>query len=251
MNRAKQKSEVSGKEFLRKALSAEQEVLRVQLELSSASITHSGVMGEVDERSFVSFMRKSLPRRYAVESGIVIDSNGCTSDQIDIVVFDNQYTPTLLDQHDHRYIPVEAVYSVFEVKPTINKAYLEYSGQKARSVRVLERTSVAITHAGGTYPPKELSPIVSGIIAADIDWRDGFRSQSFVDNLKAQQGDFALDCGLALAGGSFDKFDTDLSLGPVENSLAFFLFRLLKKLQTLGTVPAIDWNKYADVLTKL
>ena len=54
-------------------------------------------------------LRKYLPNRYAVAQGIVVDSNGATSDQIDIIIFDPQYTPTLLDQQSHRFVPAEAV----------------------------------------------------------------------------------------------------------------------------------------------
>lgn len=95
-----------------------------------------------------------LPKRYAVDSAIVIDSNGRTSDQLDVVIYDPQYTPTLLDQYDHKYVPAEAVYAVMEVKPTVNKGYLDYAGKKAASVRRLKRTSIPIPHAGGTYRPQ-------------------------------------------------------------------------------------------------
>ena len=237
------------KEFLRSAFSAEQETLSKQLKLSSQSITHYGVMGEVNEQHFIHVLRKYLPNRYAVDHGIVIDSNGATSDQIDIVIFDLQYTPTLLDQIYHRYIPAEAVYCVLEVKPTINKAYLEYAGKKAESVRRLERTSIPIIHSDGERPAKPLFPIISGIVAAEIEWADGMRGQPFLTNLTALVGNEALDCGLALSDSCFDTFEKDLKLGPANNSLVYFIFRLLQKLQSLGTVPAINWDRYAAVLS--
>jgi hypothetical protein len=141
MNKAKAKAKIDGKAFLKSAFAAEQEVLAVQLKLSSNTITHDGVMGEVNEQHFIHTLRKYLPKRYAADHGIVIDSNGATSDQIDIVIYDNLYTPTLLDQHGHQFIPSESVFCVLEVKPTINKKYLEYAGKKAWSVRNLERTT--------------------------------------------------------------------------------------------------------------
>lgn len=249
MNKAKDKSNNDGKAFLRSAFAAEQEVLNVQLKLSSASITHDGVMGDVNEQHFIAVLRKYLPNRYAIDSAIVIDSNGRSSDQIDIVVYDPQYTPTLLDQHDHRFIPAEAVYAVFEVKPTINKEYLVYAAQKAESVRVLERTSVAITHVAGKPVVKELFPIVSGIIATDVEWTEGFNSQAFIENHNSLIEDKILDCGLVLSGGCFDVFEGNMKIGPMNNSLSYFIFRLLQKLNGLGTVPAVDWNKYALVMS--
>ncbi len=249
MNKAKVAANIDGKSFLRNALAAEQQVLAVQLELSAKSITHDGVMGEVNEQHFIRFLRKYLPMRYEIDRGIVIDSNGATSDQIDIVIFDHQYTPTLLDQHAHRFIPAEAVYCVLEVKPTVNKNYLEYAGGKAHSVRALERTSVAIPHAGGEFPPKPLFPIIAGIVATHVEWNDGLTSQAFSENISTLTDTRALDCGLALSDRAFDMFDGSLHLSNPDGALVFFLFRLLGRLQSLGTVPAIDWNKYATVLS--
>jgi hypothetical protein len=61
-------------------------------------------------------------------------------------------------------------------------------------------------------------------------------------------GQKTIDYGLAVSGDSFDIYDGKPIIGPPNNALSFFIFRLLQKLQSLGTVPAIDWNKYATVL---
>lgn len=248
MSKPKAAAKRDGKTFLQSAFSAEQEVLALQLKLSSSSITHDGVMGEVNEQHFIHALRKYLPNRYAIEHGIVIDSTGATSDQIDIIIFDQQYTPTLLDQKAHRYVPAEAVYCVLEVKPRLNKTYLNYAADKAESVRKLKRTSIPIVHAGGSHPAKALFPIVAGIIATDIDWAGGISGKSFQAVFSSLRGDRELNCGLALSDRSFDVFDGKLVLSPKKNSLAFFIFRLLQKLQSLGTVPAIDWRRYADII---
>jgi hypothetical protein len=249
MNTAKQISNTNGTEFLKSAFIAEQKVLATQLQFSRSSITHNGTMGDVNEQHFIDFLRKYLPLRYGVDTGIVIDSTGATSDQIDIVIFDRQYTPTLLDQKSHRFIPAEAVYAVFEVKPKINKEYLEYAAQKAASVRKLKRTSIPIPHAGGEHPAKELFSIVAGVIAIEVDWKGGLKSKSFKPCLSLDES-LILNCGLALSDKSFDQFDGLLKLSESEGSLGFFLFRLLQKLQSLGTVPAVDWNSYANIFKK-
>lgn len=249
MNKAKETSKVDGKRFLREALAAEQAVLLLKLELSGKSITHNGVMGEVNELHFIDVLRKYLPNRYAVAQGIVVDCNGATSDQIDIVIFDLQYTPTLLDQQSHRFIPAEAVYCVLEAKPTLSKQYLQYAGEKAASVRRLERTSVPIRHAGGEYPPKPLFPIVAGIVAANAEWAEGCASPAFAEVLATLTGDQVLDCGLALSDRAFDTYSGSLNLSKPHGALAVFLFALLQRLQSLGTVPAVDWNRYGSVFS--
>ena len=116
-----------GKLFLQSAFSTEQKILETLLR-SSERIKHQGDKGEVNETYFIDFLRSYLPNRYTVEKATVMDCRGQTSDSIDIVVFDRQFTPTLLDSNRHRYIPAESVYAVFECKPKIDKSYLEYAG---------------------------------------------------------------------------------------------------------------------------
>lgn len=235
--------------FLRAAFATEQECLIPKLK-SSSRITHAGDRGEVNEQHFIDFLRKYLPNRYTVEKAIVIDSTGAVSDSIDIVVFDRQYTPTLLDNDKHRYVPAEAVYAVFECKPTINKQMLEYAADKAASVRKLHRTSVAIHTANGTLPAKKHFEIIAGILAINVEWADGL-GKSFKEVHASLTGSRAIDCGFAATGASFDVYDGagNYRFGPAENALAYFAFRLLYGLQPKATVPAVDWMAYANRLS--
>jgi hypothetical protein len=127
---------------------------------------------------------------------------------------------------------------------------LEYAGEKAESVRRLKRTTVPIVHAGGEYPPKTPFSIVSGIVASGIDWAEGFSGEAFRLAHASLADVRKLDCGLAVSGSVFDTYNGILEVGPSSQALAYFLFRLLQKLQSLGTVPAIDWNAYAAALGK-
>jgi hypothetical protein len=236
--------------FLQRAFSTEQESLLSNLR-SSARIVHAGDRGEVNERHFIELLRHYLPNRYTVEKASVLDCNGEVSDSIDVVVFDRQYTPTLLDSDKHRYVPAEAVYAIFECKPTINKKYLEYAAEKAASVRKLKRTTVEICHAGGVYPPKPLIEIIAGILSIEVEWKDSF-GEKFRSIHRSLQDDKAINCGFAAIGASFDVFSNgdDYTYGPSNNALAFFVFRFLWKLQSVGTVPAVDWITYANRLSQ-
>lgn len=239
-------TEIPPTAWLRNAFVGVQSELEIKLKLASDSIAHPGTQGSVTEDHWIETLRSYLPGRYQVATGIVIDSFGARSDQIDVVVFDRHFTPTLLDQRNHRYIPAEAVYAVFESKPQIDKAHLEYAGKKAESVRRLHRTSVAITHAGGRHDPRPPIPIVAGILAQRADWTDGL-GPTFGRNLP-KDGPASLDCGCALEHGAFDTFDGALRTFGREGGLVTFLFRLLARLQSVGTVPAIDWSAYARIL---
>ncbi len=235
--------------FLKESFATEQICLDANLR-SSNRITHAGDKGEVNEEYFIEFLRHYLPNRYTVEKAIVVDCLGNVSDSIDVVVFDRQYTPTLMDNDKHRYVPAESVYAVFECKPTIDKGYLEYAGDKAASVRRLHRTSVSIVAANGVYPPKKPHHILAGILAIDVDWKNGL-GKDFEKNHRMLSGNAVLDCGYASSGACFDTFNEDgeYTFGPKDNALAFFAFRLLGRLQSIATVPAVDWTSYADALT--
>ena len=52
-------------------------------------IKHPGTKGDATENNWLSWMRRFLPKRYAVDKAFVIDSDGNLSDQIDIVIYDN------------------------------------------------------------------------------------------------------------------------------------------------------------------
>jgi len=232
--------------WMRKSFSMVQSKLRVELGLGSQSISHAGTMGSVNEGNWIAVLRAYLPNRYEVDQAIVIDSRGNKSDQMDVVIFDRHFTPVLLDQANHRLVPAEAVYAVFECKPTFDKGLIEYAQDKARSVRELHRTSVGIAHAGGTYAPKVPFRIAAGLLAPEASWVDGL-GKSFTGNLSTDL-DQRLDCGCALDHGAFDWFDGSLKIVPAECGLIHFLFRLLSHLQGLGSVPAIDWGEYARIV---
>jgi hypothetical protein len=221
--------------------------LEHDLRRASQGIVHPGTKGEIHEDSWIAVLRNYLPNRYAVGKGIVIDSKGGVSDQIDVVIYDPQYTPLLYVQQHHKFIPIEAVYAVFECKPEINKGHLEYAGDKVASVRQLHRTSIEIVHAGGTYPKKPIFDIIGGILAASTGWQGGLKSDCFTSGLPTKHQNM-LDCGCALSGGAFNFYRGANAVVMGNTNLMYFLFNLLSALQTLATVPAIDWQAYAAIL---
>ena len=235
--------------FLQDAFASEQRCLHENL-LSCKRIKHAGDRGEVNEAYFIDSLRHYLPNRYTIEKAMEVDSTGEVSDSIDVVIFDRQYTPTLLDSEKHRYVPAESVYAVFECKPTIDKGYLDYAANKAASVRKLHRTTVPIVAVDKTHRAKHLHHIVAGILAIDVDWADGL-GKAFSANHKELAKDRALDCGFAASGACFDVFSENgaLTFGPPENAWAYFAFRLLSRLQTIGTAPAVDWLAYAKTIS--
>ena len=227
-----------------------QEEMRAKLELGRAMIPHNGEMGAAAEDSWREWLRKYLPKRYKVDKAFVVDSNGNCSDQIDIVIYDSQYSYFLFNHEQVLYIPAESVYAVIECKQTLNKQNLHYAGEKAASVRALYRTSNNIPFATGVYNPKPLHTILAGIIVIESEWKDPL-GDTFKSNMKLLSEDCRLDFGCAIKQGSFwAEWDPSLSIkkSAKDEALLFFFLQLLMKLQMIGTVPAIDIGKYAKVL---
>lgn len=220
------------------------------LELGRGAITHPGEMGEAAEESWRNWLRKYLPKRYCVDKAFVIDSEGNMSDQIDIVIYDGQYSYFVFKHEQVIYVPAESVYAVIEVKQNLNKAHIDYAGDKAASVRKLKRTSVEIPFVGGIYRPKPLHKIIAGIIAIESDWKDPL-GESLKKNLRGRDEDHSIEFGCAIKHGSFWTFNYPrfhIKRSAPDESLLFFFLQLLKSLQAIGTVPAIDINEYSKAL---
>lgn len=232
-----------------------QEQMTVQLRANKKNVQHPGTKGEVTELCWLDMLQGYLPKRYQAEKAFVLDSRGQISEQIDIVIFDRQYSPFLFRQEGVIYIPAESVYAVIEVKQTCNKGNVEYAGKKAASVRRLHRTHAPIHHAGGVIKEtKEPFKIGAGLVTLDSGWSPPF-GDSFEAVLKKQPLEKAVDFGCVLGCGAFSVMPSDTGecyVGESSNdiSLISFFLDLLSRLQRLGTVPAIDIDEYAKSLVQ-
>lgn len=222
-----------------------QKQLEAKLKISREGVQHPGAKGQASEFNWVAMLSDYLPSRYQVSSAFVLDCEGTLSEQIDIVIHDRQYSTLLFNEAGVRYIPAESVYAVLEVKQQVDKGLFEYASGKAASVRKLKRTSTVIPHAGGVYKPRELFPILAGIVCLGSGWKmDGAAIKKAVASSKPDE---RLDLGCALEAGAFEaRYGEEIALdvSSPESALIFFYTRLLQRLQALGTVPAIDLGRY-------
>lgn len=226
-----------------------QEEMCAILNTNRKTVLHSSTKGDASELCWVEMLNNYLPKRYEARKAFVIDSKGNKSQQMDIVIFDRQYSPFLFNHLGVYYVPAESVYAVFESKQDLSKYNIEYAGIKAESVRKLYRTSAAIPHAGGTFPPQKPKPIISGILTLDSEWKPAI-GDSFKKAVKNLDYEQRLDLGCCLQGGAFEcvykeKQFSNLDTKEQKNALIFFFLRLLEKLQSLATVSAIEISEYA------
>lgn len=237
---------------LRELLMQKQAMLASQLDVADV-FSHPDSKGDVGELNWHAVLDRRhdgkgfLPGRYAVSSAFVIDADGATSDQIDLVIHDAHFCPLLFEHADNRYIPAESVYAVFEVKPELTRDYILYAAEKAASVRTLRRTSVPIVHAGGEFAPREPFEILAGILARRSGWSPPL-GDSLATALADANSQGKLDFGATVESGAFEvsyrEASPDLTTSDQDAGLMFFLTRLYTRLQQLGTVTAIDLAEY-------
>ena len=207
-----------------------------------------GEKGDVSEEIWLELFQEYLPARYQANKAHVVDCTGTFSDQIDVVIFDRQYSPFIFKFKGSTVIPAESVYAVFEAKQTVDASLVAYAQEKVASVRSLHRTSLPIPHAGGEYPPKPPFHILGGMLTFESEWNPPF-GKPLIKALD-KDADQVLDLGCVASHGFFYRdrksgqytFDTD------RKPATGFLFRLISQLQFAGTVPMIDVEAYASWL---
>lgn len=226
------------------------------------AFSHPVSRGDIVEKEWLAWF-SNFPKRYKAEKAYVIDHQGNRSEQMDVVIYDDHFSPTIFEMNGEKYIPAESVYAVFEVKPELNKSYLEYAIKKIQSVKSLSRTSAPINTINGYVKGRPVSKILGGILTHRSDWK----VENIENNIKktlseaikeeTQLLDFICclehyACALEYKHetGQFHgkqifllkdiETVTDKESGP----LIFTYFKLLRMLQDLGNVPAIEYSKY-------
>lgn len=234
---------------LEQILASLHEDIQHRLATARKSLAHPVAKGDASESIWVELLDKYLPKRYQASTAHVVDSHGIFSEQIDVVVFDRQYSPFIFNFQGQTIIPAESVYAVFEAKQTANAKLVEYAGQKVSSVRRLQRTSLPIPHAGGTYPAKPLQHIIGGLLTLESDWSPAL-GQSLLDALGATAPAERLDLGCIANHGTFHSDSTGTyAMSSSAKPATAFLFELIARLQAMATVPMIDVRAYARWLT--
>ena len=221
-----------------------------RLRIARGTLGHPTDKGDASEAVWLEMLTVYLPQRYRAEKAHVVDSEGRFSQQIDVLVFDRQYSPFIFQFHGSTVVPAESVYAAFEAKQSINADQVRYAKEKVASVRALHRTSLPIPHAGGTYPPKPLAPILGGLLTFESDWRPAL-GESLIKSLAGEHPG-RLDIGCVASHGLFE-YDAQCChiSSPQTKPATAFLLELIARLQVMATVPMIDVRAYARWLAQV
>jgi len=220
------------------------EKVQAELELARRAFAHPTTKGDASEDVWLHLFNTYLPRRYRAAKAFVADSNNEFSLQLDVVIYDELYTPPVFAMGAVTIIPAESVYAVFEAKQAANADNLRQAHEKAASVRRLHRTSSPIINGGVLSPGRTPQPILAGLLTLESDWKPAF-GESLKGLLLAADADSRLDMGCFASNGFFVRGGDDIQVDEQGRAATAFLFELIARLQALGTVPALDARAYA------
>jgi hypothetical protein len=99
-------------------------------------------------------------------------------------------------------------------------------------------------NAGTMSPPKPPPAILAGALSLDTIWTQTFpeRASALLQRLPPEE---RLDLGCALRHGAFEVSNTAIHFSQPDEALICFFLSFLRRLQQLGTAPAIDLAEYS------
>ncbi|GAC41923.1 DUF6602 domain-containing protein [Paenibacillus popilliae] len=125
-----------------------------QLRMSSH---HHVTSGGFREEMWKQLFEQIIPKKYSVARSVfIIDSEGKVSKEVDLAIFDEQYTPYIFRYGQMKYIPIEAVAVAIQCKSSLS----DYDGIKdwTDSIAKLNTSMKSITR------------IQSGVVCGEFDF---------------------------------------------------------------------------------
>lgn len=80
-------------------------------------VAHGVTIGGFRENVWQQMFRQIIPEKFAIERSVfIIDSQGKVSNEVDLAIFDETYTPYIFRYESLKFLPIEAVAVVIECK---------------------------------------------------------------------------------------------------------------------------------------
>jgi hypothetical protein len=111
--------------------------LQVEAGVFNRLVGHNGEMGRANELALARLITTLIPASLGVGTGMVIDNQGRSSKQCDLIIFDLTSQPQMLAHSTQLLFPVETVLAVIEVKTTVDNAAIEDVGEKCAELAKL------------------------------------------------------------------------------------------------------------------
>ena len=177
--------------------------------LKRDKITNKTDEGEYLENLLINFLKRYLPKKLSVGRGYIMNEEGKTSLQQDIVIFNSENYILLKNTDGFQVFPIECVYSTVEVKSTLSKPVLRAANKNVQSIKYLSGTRLKVEVATGDIVDLEQygSVIFSSLFA--------FRSNSSLETCanNFEELNTAIDFICILDKGIICHFDNEEKVG--------------------------------------
>ena len=109
--------ELTDKEIIRKIAQNYIQLEKAIVSQLNLSSQHHLTTGNVREEIWKEMFERLVPHKFTVEQSVfIIDSSGKISNEVDLAIFDQQFTPYIFNYGKLKYIPIEAVAVVVQCK---------------------------------------------------------------------------------------------------------------------------------------
>lgn len=107
-------------------------------------VPHGGTIGHHREKIWGEMFQNIVPGKFVIEQSVfIIDSYGNVSNEVDLAIFDQTYTPYIFRYGQLKFIPIEAVAVVIECKSTsMNKTTLKNWAVSIKALKTSRKSFV-------------------------------------------------------------------------------------------------------------
>ncbi|MEX0966102.1 MAG: DUF6602 domain-containing protein [Bacteroidia bacterium] len=89
--------------------------------ISTKELRHKLNKGEIRELFLNELLSNFITEQFGIGTGIIVDSYGNQSHQIDVILYDNRILPPMIKNSNLGVYPLESVLAVIEVKSSISR----------------------------------------------------------------------------------------------------------------------------------
>lgn len=107
---------------------------------SVEALEHTVTRGHLREGFLIDFFKDVIPQRLSINSGIICDAGGAATRQLDFIVTDESFLPSIGFEGRIAVVPVESALMAAEIKTTLTTIALEQVQNQNRSISALRYT---------------------------------------------------------------------------------------------------------------
>ncbi len=210
---------------------------------------HGTTVGTMREEVWQSFFESIIPKKFSIERSVfIIDSNGKISNEVDLAIFDEIYTPYIFKYRNMKFMPIEAVAVVVECKS--KKANDEKLENWANSIKNLHTSKISYARmatgiASGDIPTQENTRPIQ--ILCCMHSRDNKNFDFIIQALQPEKN----EAELHIKYNNLDKRDNLDECDHPDNSLLGWLGDLNGLYKGSDKFSQLKRKKEAQELTQI